>query len=265
MQDLRINIIQTDIIWEDARANQMKLEALLSAYAGKQDLILLPEMFTTGFSMNCEALAEEPDGPTFLWMQQQAVKMNSAIAGTYIIRENNRFYNRLLCVFADGTFKSYNKKHLFRFGNEHLVYTGGDEPLIVGIKGWNLKFLICYDLRFPVWARNKYENNLYEYDGLIYLANWPERRIHHWRALLMARAIENLSYAVGVNRVGDDGVGIHYSGSSMACSATGELIWQAEDNMTLCSIISLSRQALDDYRRHFNVGQDWDEFRLMEK
>jgi predicted amidohydrolase len=265
MQDLKINIVQSDIVWEDIAANHRKFRDLLRSYENAQDLILLPEMFSTGFSMNCESLAEEPGGPTFLWMQQMAKSLNSAIAGTYVVREHHHFYNRLLCMYPDGTYKTYDKKHLFRFGNEHLAYTAGNLPLIADIKGWKLKFMICYDLRFPVWARNKYENNSYEYDGLIYLANWPERRIHHWRALLMARAIENLSYAVGVNRIGDDGVGIRYSGSSMACTATGEFVLQTEDNKAQCNIITLSRQALDDFRKHFNVGQDWDEFRLVDK
>src|SRR5690606_24430266 len=201
MQDLRITIIQTSLHWQDASANRTMFSEKLAAAAPATDLIVLPEMFTTGSSMDAAGLAEDAEGPTLQWMKEEAVRYSAVLTGSVMVKEGDNYYNRLYWVRPDGTYEHYDKRHLFRMAKEHHSYTPGKEKLLVELKGWNICPLVCYDLRFPVWSRNTGS----QYDLLLYVANWPKPRANAWSTLLQARAIENLSYVVGVNRVGTDG------------------------------------------------------------
>ena len=263
MQDLKINIVQADLIWEQPDKNLDNFDKKLSDYKGKQDLVCLPEMFNTGFTMNGKDFAEEPGGKAFQWLKHKAGELQCVITGTFLCKENDQLYNRLVWMRPDGSFETYNKRHLFRFGNEHLYFVPGTSKLIVEIKGWRVCPLVCYDLRFPVWAKNTYSDSKFEYDFLFYLANWPERRNHHWLALLKARAIENLSYVAGVNRIGTDGIGTTHSGNSVVFSPKGELICEPPDHAESNTIVTLSMKDLVDYRQRFNVGLDWDKFEIL--
>ncbi|EJF11524.1 amidohydrolase [Pontibacter sp. BAB1700] len=208
--DLRVTIIQTSLHWQDAAANRSMFSEKLALVAPDTDLVVLPEMFTTGFSMDASGLAEETEGPTLEWMKEEAAKHEAVLTGSVIVREGEQYFNRLYWVRPDGTYEHYNKRHLFRMAKEHHTYTPGQEKLLVELRGWKICPLVCYDLRFPVWSRNVGS----EYDLLLYVANWPKPRANAWSILLQARAIENLSYVVGVNRVGTDGNGHPYSGDS---------------------------------------------------
>ncbi len=262
MQDLTITLIQAYLFWEQPEKNLKSFEKKFAGLAGKQDLIVLPEMFSTGFTMNGDKCAEAPEGNTFNWMQQQAKALNCVITGSFLCTEGGNLYNHLVWMRPDGTYDTYDKRHLFRFGNEHLHFTPGKQKLIVELKGWKICPLICYDLRFPVWAKNTYANHSFTYDLLLYLANWPEKRKHHWRALLMARAIENLSFAAGVNRIGEDGKGNAHSGNSLMVSPKGEVICEIAENMERIETVVLQKYELLQYRERFNVGQDWDSFEI---
>lgn len=256
MNALSITTIQTTLFWEDITANMNQLGDKLSALVGVSDIIILPEMFTTGFSMSPAKFAEAPDGKTLNWLKQQAKKTNAVITGSYIVKENSHYYNRLVWMQPDGTFQTYDKKHLFSLSEEPKHYTAGQQKLIVNYKGWKICPLICYDLRFPVWSRNV-EN----YDLLIYVANWPEKRAHHWRSLLMARAIENQSYTVGVNRVGQDGNQFYHSGDTSVIDYAGNLLVHTahvENNTT----IQLDYQKQQDFRNRFRFLADKDSFEL---
>ena len=219
MENLKVTIIQPDIIWENPGENLTKYSTTIAA-AGKTDLVILPEMFTTGFSMNSENLYELMDGPTVNWMKYTAKFNKTAIIGSLIIKENGKIYNRAVWVFPDGSVSYYDKRHLFTMGQEHLHYASGKEKLLVEYKGWRICPLICYDLRFPVWSRNT--DNI---DLLIYVANWPAVRSQVWKTLLLARAIENQVFCMGVNRTGIDGYGIKYSGDSAFIDAKGTAIF----------------------------------------
>ena len=193
-------------------------------------------------------------------MQEMAKKKNAVITGSMIVEEDGKYYNRLYWVLPDATFQSYDKRHLFSLGNEHLRFTAGEKQLIITLKGWKIKPLVCYDLRFPVWAKNKYSSGVYEYDLIIYLANWPAARSHAWRSLLVARAIENQAYAIGVNRVGEDGNGTAHSGYSGVIEPKGE--WISKELLDIESVqtVLLSAEDLKLYRNKFTVGLDWDDF-----
>jgi len=262
MQDLKISIVQSNIIWEDREKN---LQHLSNEFENiiKTDLIILPEMFNAGFSMNIEKCCETMDGNTIQFMKKWAGKLNCAIIGSVCIKEDDNYYNRLLFISSLGKIEYYDKKHLFRFAGEHLKFSEGDDVLIVNWRGWNLKLLVCYDLRFPIWSRNKLIDNEYEYDCLIYIANWPEKRKYHWKSLLVARAIENMSYCIGVNRVGVDGTGLNYSGNSMIISPLGELICEIDDGKEAIKSNILSASKLEDWRRKFKVADDWDDFIII--
>jgi omega-amidase len=263
MQDLIVTIIQCELIWEDTEANLEAFAGRFASITSKPDLIVLPEMFSTGFSMNGEKCAEEPNGPAFKWLQRKSSEMNAVIACSVMVRENRKLFNRFLWVRPDGTYDSYDKRHLFRFGKEHEHFESGYKILISELKGWKFRPLVCYDLRFPVWCRNKYQNGQFEYDCLICVANWPERRRHHWNGLLAARAIENLSYSMGVNRIGKDGNGIIYSGDSQVIDPTGLVAGNCEPNKEEIITVTLSSETLMNWRSCFNVGQDWDKFSLL--
>lgn len=256
MANLRVSLVQTDLVWEDPAANCAALEEKLSDLAGQSDVIVLPEMFATGFSMSQNG-AEIGKGPALQWMQLQANRLGALIVGSLKVKQQNSFYNRLYAVHPDGTFSTYDKRHLFRMGAEHEFYQSGDEHVIVSYKGWNLALFICYDLRFPVWSRNVGM----AYDAAIYVANWPAPRANAWKTLLQARAIENLAYVVGVNRVGADANNLSYAGDSLLVDFKGglQLDLQAEDQILTGE---LSQEDLADFRAKFPAHLDADSFSL---
>ncbi|MDQ3073543.1 MAG: amidohydrolase [Bacteroidota bacterium] len=256
MQDLRIALVQSDIAWESVPVNLEKFDGKLETLRGLSDLIVLPEMFTTGFSMSPDALAEGMDGETVNWLKYQSEKADAAIIGSVIISEDNNFYNRLLCVQPDDKIFNYDKKHLFSMAGEEKIYKPGNKKLIINWKGWRICPMICYDLRFPVWVRNRDE-----YDLLIFVASWPDRRIEHWRSLLLARAIENQCYVMGVNRVGTDGNDVLYNGNSMVVSPAGDILWEAAKIETN-GVLSLSYDDITRVRRYMPFLNDRDDFRL---
>jgi omega-amidase len=253
---MKIALIQTSLFWENPIANRNHFEEKINCIAENIDLIILPEMFTTGFTMKPEIVAETMQGETVLWLQSLAKAKNSAITGSLVIKENDNFYNRLLFVFPTGEIQFYNKRHLFTLAGEEKVYTAGAEKLIIEYKGWRICPLICYDLRFPVFARN-----VEEYDLLIYVANWPETRIQAWNALLKARAIENMSYTVGVNRIGKDNNKLEYNGHSQVVDCIGNYILEpVEANAVFIVELNKAEQILA--RKKFNFLNDKDSFVL---
>ena len=254
--DLNVVLVQPHLAWEDPKANQQKIETLVEPHGG--DLFVLPEMFTTGFSMNPSALAEEEDGDSVKWMQALARNKKAAVTGSLIIHDNGNYYNRLFFVYPDGAYKTYNKRHLFTLAGEQDHYKAGSESLIVEYKGWKLKPLVCYDLRFPVWARNTEG-----YDVLLYVANWPEKRSFAWSSLMVARAIENQAYVVGVNRVGDDGNGMAHNGKSSAIGPLGESLLNFEEQQEGAKAVQLSSENLIATRERFKFLQDADNFEIM--
>ena len=251
---LKITLIQPDLIWESKPANLAKISGLIDDLEST-DLIVLPEMFATGFSMNVKELAEEMNGPTVQWMMQQASRLNVAIAGSLIIREKKAVYNRLILVSPDQTFQCYDKRHLFSMGEEHLHFSSGNKRITANLKGWKIRLLICYDLRFPVWSRNHDD-----YDLLLYAANWPSARHHVWKNLLVARALENQCYCIGVNRIGNDGIGLLYLGDSAFISPRGDASWLG-DNETVRTF-TLSREDLLSFRQKFPLLPGRDRFLL---
>ena len=263
MQDLKITAIQSDLHWEDIGANLAMFEEKIWRIGEPADVIVLPEMFTTGFTMNAAPLAEMMNLRTTRWMKQMADQTGALILGSFIAHVHDRFYNRLLWMEPGGQFKTYDKRHLFRMADEHQVYTPGESLLIGQWKGWRICPLVCYDLRFPVWSRNRWNNSLRRpsYDILIYVANWPKVRIQAWTTLLQARAIENLSYCVGVNRVGTDGNGIEHNGQSSAVGPKGETIFSVED-VEAIKTVTLSANSLQAYRDKFPAFLDADDFSI---
>ncbi len=259
MQDLSITLVQTHLFWGDKDRNLEHFDALLKDVSGS-DLIILPEMFNTGFMTQPAPVAETMDGPTLSWMREKAAALGITITGSLIIREEDQYFNRLIWMPPDGAFRIYNKRHLFRMAGEHERMSMGTERLIVGLKGWNICPLVCYDLRFPAWSRNTYRDGVYGYDLLIYVANWPEVRAIAWKRLLPARAIENQCYVAGLNRVGADGQGIFHSGDSAVIDPKGNSISQVKANESFVQNIILKRKELDDFRAKFQVGRDWDDF-----
>jgi omega-amidase len=262
MKDLRVTLVQTSLYWEDIQANLLSLdEKLKSIQFGSTDLVILPEMFPSGFSMNAEELYQEMDGQAIYWMKEIAAAKNAVVTGSIIIKEHNHYFNRLVWMRPEGTYETYDKRHLFCMANEQLTFSHGDKKLIVELKGWKICPLICYDLRFPVWSRNV-EN---EYDCLIYIANWPEKRNYAWKQLLVARAIENQSYVVGLNRVGKDGKDLEYSGDSVLVNCKGEEILKLKPNTEQIETINLSYQSLEEFRKIFPVVMDADNFKIITK
>jgi predicted amidohydrolase len=257
MRDLRVTLVQSMLQWEDAAANRARFAARLEHLAGATDLIVLPEMFTTGFSMHAAALAEPPEGPTLAWMRAQAARCDAALYGSIIVEEQGKRYNRGLFVRPDGSVSHYDKRHLFRMAGEHGPYTAGRERVVAHWRGWRILLLVCYDLRFPVFSRSRGD-----YDLVLYVANWPEPRRMAWRQLLVARAIENQACVVGVNRVGMDGKGIHYSGDSLAVDATGHVLADPEPSREAVVTVAFDGAALVAYREKFPVALDADDFEL---
>jgi predicted amidohydrolase len=257
MQNLIITLIQTELEWEDAEANLRRFDIILDRLDAETDLIILPEMFSTGFSMNADRLAENMQGETVEWLRQKARKFQSDVIGSLIIVENGRYYNRLCWATPDNRMLTYDKKHLFRYAGEDKVYAAGRSLIVAEIKGWKIRPFICYDLRFPVWSRNVGS----EYDVAVYIANWPERRAAHWKSLLEARAIENQVYVIGVNRIGTDGNGIYYSGDSSIINPQGKVLFRNSHAPCLYST-QLDFDLLEKYRRSFPAWMDVDHFDL---
>lgn len=260
MSDLTVSLIQANLHWEDVAANLAMFDQKINSIQERTEVIILPEMFSTGFSMQSERLAQTMDGSAVQWMKQKAKEKNVIITGSLIIEEGGEYFNRLIWMLPNGTFGIYNKRHLFGFAGEQDHYKAGDKRLIAQVKGWKINLTICYDLRFPVWSRNSIlENGEPAYDVLVNVANWPERRSTPWRALLQARAIENQSYMIGVNRVGNDGNNIYHSGDSSLIDPIGEIIYHKAHDEDVFTY-TLSRNHLNDLRAKFPFMKDADRF-----
>lgn len=263
MRDLRVTLLQSDLYWEEIDANLAAFEEKIWQIGQSTDVIVLPEMFTTGFTMNVESLGEMMNMRTFKWMRQMADQTGALILGSFISKVHDRYFNRLLWMEPGGNYKTYDKRHLFRMAGEHKIFSSGESLLVGEWRGWRICPLICYDLRFPVWSRNTYDllAKRLNYDLLIYVANWPTARVEAWSSLLKARAIENLSYVVGVNRVGTDGNGIEYNGSSAIISPKGEVIFSSE-GVEAIKTIELNAHSLQAFRDKFPAFYDADEFSI---
>lgn len=257
MEKLTLTYIQADLIWEDSSANLNNFENYFKQIKDT-DLVVLPEMFNTGFSMNVKELAQPQSGEVVQWLLAQAQKYNFAIMGSAIIYEAQHYYNRLIMAFPTGEIKWYDKRHLFRMGKEDKNFSAGMRMEIFDYLGWRIRPLICYDLRFPVWSRN--QNN---YDLLIYVSNWPASRSEVWKTLLKSRAIENQCYVVGVNRIGYDGMGIEYTGDSMIINSRGNCISEIPENNVGLATVTISLNELQQFREKFPVHLDADDFRIM--
>ncbi len=257
MDNLKISIFQGYLFWENIDKNLQNIELRLGSIREKTELIILPEMFTTGFTMNAAALAEPMDGKSMQWMHKIAVKYEAVVTGSLIIKENNKFYNRLIWMRPDGSHEHYDKRHLFALGKEHETYTAGDKRIIVELNGWKICPVICYDLRFPVWLRNVGG----EYDLLLIVANWPERRALHWRTLIPARAIENQAYVVAVNRVGHDGDEVYHSGDSNCIDPNGKVIYYKRDEEDMYTF-SIVGDEIEKIRRAMPFLKDADVFKI---
>ena len=254
---LRVTLVQTGLAWQDPATNRHRLAAHFRGLPGHTDLVVLPEMFSTGFSMDATALAEDMDGPTVGWMREEAAALGCVITGSLIVREAGLCHNRLVWARPDGTVEHYDKRHLFRVAGEHDHYAAGARRLVVDLKGWRVCPMVCYDLRFPVWSRNRDD-----YDLLLYVANWPQRRAHAWSTLLRARAIENLSYVIGVNRIGKDGNGVTYAGDSVVLDFLGQPL-SSEGGGDRVETAVLDLESLQSYRVSFPAHLDADRFELV--
>ena len=261
-QELYVTLIQTDLHWENIGANLAMLEEKIWQIKGQTDLIILPEMFSTGFTMNAKNLAEPMNLTTFKWLKQQAAQGKAVVVGSYIVQEKGQYFNRLMWVEPNGNFSYYDKRHLFRMANEHQYYTAGDKLLITKLKEWSFCPLVCYDLRFPVWSRNTAENGQMAYDCLIYVANFPQARANAWNTLLRARAMENISYCIGVNRTGQDGNGITYSGESAVIDMKGNELFYRKDAQVI-ETIAIKYADLQEFRAKFPAYMDADKFQIM--
>lgn len=256
---MKIATLQYNIVWEDTFANIKRLNGLLHQLPKDADVLILPEMFNTGFSMDIDQMALTAGGEALDWMKETAVKKKIVVAGSIATAIQNEVFNRFYWVQPDGTVKHYDKRHLFRMAEEHHYYTAGEEQVVVEYKNYRFMLQVCYDLRFPVWSRNSSE---LDYDVLIYVANWPEVRIDAWSSLLKARAIENLSYVVGVNRVGTDGNGISYNGMSAVFDYKGESMDSHKENKEGFSFQTLDLEALKKFKRKFPAQLDGDRYEI---
>lgn len=262
MNDLRITTVQADLVWENKIENLLKFDELLRGVKrGDTDVIVLPEMFTTGFSMKPAEFAESMNDATIFWLKKKAWELDTAITGSFICAENGHFYNRLVWMQPDGTVSVYDKRHRFTLAKENAFYTEGSQKLIVEWRGWRICPLICYDLRFPVWARNTKSNGQIDYDILMYVANWPIARSHHWRILTEARAVENQSFVVAVNRVGTDANGYEHRGDTSIIDYSGEILLRRSFTEGVDTTI-LSKAKLENYRKKFGFLSDQDIFQI---
>ena len=263
MNHLRLTYLQADLRWQDKQANLEHFDQMLKEVPMETDLVLLPETFNTAFPVDPMKFAETPDGPTMNWLRAKAQELNAVLCGTLLLKVDGHYHNSLVWMRPDGSYELYHKRHTFTIGGENPPIEKGSEQLIVTLNGWRIKPMVCYDIRFPVWSRNHYENGQYEYDLGIYLANFPASRIFVWDTLLMARAIENQAYFIGVNRVGDDPEGVHYSGDSQIINPKGQVICMAKSDMEAVVPFVLDYEKLQSFREKFPVGKDWDSFRLL--
>ena len=263
MNTLSFTLIQSQLHWENKAANLAMFEEKIMAISERTEIVVLPEMFSTGFSMQPKKLSEPMSGETVNWMKRIAATKKIILTGSLIIEEDGQYFNRLLWVLPDGHLGYYDKRHRFAFAGEDHEYTAGHKRLIAQVKGWKINLQVCYDLRFPVWAR-QHSGETPEYDVLLYVANWPERRNHAWKTLLTARAIENQCYVVGVNRMGDDGNGIHHSGDSMVIDPLGVTLYHKEEAEDVYTII-LQKDALQTVREKFPFWKDADHFKIIPK
>ena len=257
-KELIISAIQANIVWEQPHENRLSFKQHIHRLSEKTDLVVLPEMFTTGFSMNPQSIAETMGGETVEWMVLTATSLNIALVGSLVIKEEGRYFNRVVFVHPEGMIETYDKRHSFGLAGENLHYTSGTERLIVNYKGWKIQPLICYDLRFPVWSR--YTN---DYDVLLYMANWPKPRILAWDVLLQARAIENMSYCLGVNRIGKDKNGHEYIGHTAIYDFLGKPIRNTKEESEDFIECKLSKASLYEARKQLNFLNDRDTFRLV--
>jgi omega-amidase len=280
MSTLTITTIQSNLIWEDKAANLQMLEQKITGIEEKTEIVVLPEMFNTGFSMRPEALAETMEGETVEWMKRVSRENGVVLTGSVMIEEAGNYYNRLVWMLPNGQYGHYDKRHLFAFGEEDKHYSAGNKRLIASVKGWKINLQVCYDLRFPVWARNRVFDSAQtreshtstshtstplstaEYDLLIYVANWPERRSHAWKTLLCARAIENQCYVIGVNRVGNDGKNVYHSGNSLVIDPLGQVLYHMADEEDV-NTITLQKEMLEDVRSKFPFWKDADDFNIV--
>ena len=255
MRDLRVTLVQTATRWHDPAANRALFTERLAALEAT-DLVVLPEMFSTGFTMASTEVAETMDGPTVAWLRERARDLDAGVCGSVVIEDGGRHYNRFLLALPDGALHHYDKRHLFRMAGEHNRYAPGSKRVVVAWRDWRIKLEVCYDLRFPVFCRNRGD-----YDLLLTVANWPAARASHWRTLLQARAIENLACVVGVNRIGRDANGLEYQGDSMAIDARGGIVADLRDRPT-CETVTLEAAPLQHYREVFPTHLDADRFEL---
>lgn len=259
MPSLTCTLIQSILHWKDKQANLKMFEKKIASIQQKTEVIILPEMFNTGFVMEPETLAEKMDGETMQWIKNTSAKYNIVLTGSLMIEEDNNYYNRLIWMLPNGNCGYYDKRHLFAYANEHKHFSEGNKRLIASVKGWRLNMLVCYDLRFPVWSRQCVKDDKPEYDVLIYVANWPAKRSLAWQSLLQARAIENQCYVIGVNRVGDDGNHHKYNGDSMVINALGEIIYHKENEEDIFTV-TLDDAHLAEVREYFPFWKDGDKF-----
>ena len=262
MYDLNITLIQASLVWESPKTNLLNFSEKIHQIKEIPDLIVLPEMFNTGFTMNVDKCAESMSGETMKWLKTTAKDLSCVVTGSLLIKENNKYFNRIIWMRPDGSFDSYNKRHLFRMVDEHKTMSQGNERKIVELNGWKINLQICYDLRFPVWSKNNFENNQHEYDILLYVSNWPEVRSHAYKSLLLARAIENQAYVIWVNRVGKDGNNVNHSGDTMVIDPQGKIVNQTSAGKEMLLNTLLSANHLQKLRSKFKVGLDWDKFSI---
>ena len=261
---LRVSLVQGDTRWHDAAANRGYYGDLVRRLRGSTDLIVLPETFTSGFTNETLANAETMDGENLRWLQALAAEVEAVVTGSLVTRVGEKCVNRLVWMRPDGSYEIYDKRHLFRMAREHERYAAGEQRLIVELDGWRICPLVCYDLRFPVWIRNRYDRSVaarFDYDLVLFVANWPSARRHAWQTLLRARAIENLSYCVGVNRVGTDGNGLHYAGDSAVLDFLGQPLVELGATEVVVTI-TLDPAALAAHRERFPAWMDADAFEL---
>ncbi len=264
---MNVTLIQTALHWEDRQKNLAHFDALVNSIKEPTDLIVLPEMFSTGFTMNPEKLADPLNGPSLQWMAKKAKEKTAVITGSVAVNDNGNYYNRLFWVEPNGNVNTYDKRHLFRMAGEDKHYAMGEKKIFTKLKGFSICPLICYDLRFPVWSRNTFTKTngvpTATYDVLIYVANWPEVRSYPWKQLLIARAIENQCYVIGVNRIGKDGNDFAHSGDSMVIDPKGQVISKTKANEESIETVFIDKAFLEDLRKTFPVGLDADEFNLL--
>lgn len=267
MHTLTLSLIQSKLYWENKAANLAMFEEKIASLPAHAEVVILPEMFSTGFTMNATEFAEEMDAETVNWMQRMAKKYNVVLTGSLIIKEASHFYNRLIWMLPNAEYGYYDKRHLFAYANEHEHFTPGNKRLIASVKGWKINLLVCYDLRFPVWSMQQLTRQASikepapEFDLMIYVANWPERRSHAWKTLLCARAIENQAFVAGVNRVGKDGNDNLYSGNSMLVDPLGEVLYHNDNDEDIFTI-TIEKEQLNDVRTKFPFWRDGDGFRI---